>query len=635
MRSFFTCLFLFPVFLYAQIITPSIVDSIPMSDGEKLPVDIYLPSGWTSGPAILIQTPYNRQAFRFTGLPLGIFNDIDVSNYAIVITDWRGFWGGYQAQHSGAPSHGQDGYSTVEWIASQSWSDGQIGTWGPSALGMVQYQTAREYPPHLKCVCPLVAGPQTLYQEYYPNGCLRTEYLEQLDGLGFGTSVFVLPFPYYSFAWSGIAEPAAYYPDSIGVPCFMIGGWYDHNVEKMIDFFGQIRTLSPTSVQNQHRLLMGPWAHGGHGTAQVGTASQGQLSFPTAAGWSDSLALDFFDYHMRSIANGWNNTPYVQYFRMGQNTWQSSASWPPPGYSPVTLYFQPNNTLDITAPASSTASFSYLYDPNDPSPTVGGPTLRLDQMQGPYDQSDSVEVRNDILLFTTAPLAQDMVLAGNAVVHLEVSSDRTDTDFDIRLCDVYPTGESMIVNDGVYRMRFRNGFTPADTAAMVPGTHYSVDIELPNTSIAFLAGHRIRVDVSSSNYPRFNRNMNTNGPMYPGLSTDTLVNPLVATNTVYTNSQYSSYITLPATPWPNAIAENMQQDSWEIFPNPATENLFIRTEIPGLKQVYLLDLSGRLLRSETMNGDTFRFPLENFGAGVYLVELVTENGSSVKKVVVK
>ncbi|HNP47951.1 MAG TPA: CocE/NonD family hydrolase [Bacteroidia bacterium] len=628
-------LLLFTHTLSAQFILPDFVDSVPMSDGKKLPADVYIPANWTSGPVILIQTPYNRQLFRLSGLPLGIGNAIDSSHYAFVITDWRGFWGGAQAEYSGAPGNGQDGYSIVEWIAAQSWSNGEVGTWGPSALGNVQYLTAKENPPHLRCICPLVAGPQTIYQEYYPNGCLRTEYLEQLDALGFGTSSWVLPFPFYSYAWSALAEPASFYPDSIFVPCFMIGGWYDHNVEKMIDFFNAIRTQSPSNVRAEHRLLMGPWAHGGHGSAHVGTANQGELSYPDAEGWSDSLALVFFDFHLRGIANGWDNSSAVRYFRMGENTWQNSATWPPSGFNPLTLYFHPDQSMDITIPTSSTASLSYTYDPNDPSPTVGGPTLRSDQLQGPYDQSDSVEVRNDVLKFTTDVLAQDLTLTGNAVVHLEISSNRYDTDFDIRLCDVYPSGASMLVNDAAYRMRFLNGFAPADTAALVPGNQYAVNIELPKTAITFLAGHRIRVDVSSSNYPRFNRNMNTDGTMYPSLNPDTLVNPLIATNTVYTNSLHSSGITLPATNWPNAVSENESASTWNIWPVPTQNILHVLITKNSNAQFNLRDVSGRLILTvplKEMNTDIF---VDKLAAGIYMAEIKTEKGIFSKKVIIQ
>ncbi|GAB4133762.1 MAG: CocE/NonD family hydrolase [Bacteroidia bacterium] len=631
-RFFFLFIFI-PFISDASILNP-LVDSIPMRDGKKLPADIYLPAGWTSGPVILIQTPYNRIFYRL-GLPLGIGLNLDSSQYAIVVTDWRGFYGGFQAAYSGSPTRGEDGYDAVEWIATQVWSNGNIGTWGPSALGKVQYQTARENPPHLKCICPLVAGPQYEYQEYFPNGCYRTEYVEQLDGLGYGMSPVLLTNPVYNFLWQ-IAENTNFYPDSIRVPALMIGGWYDHNTDLMIDFFNAIRSSSPANVQSKHRLLMGPWVHGGHSTANVGSGQQGELFYPNAVGWNDSLALMFFDYYLRSIANGWNSTPFIQYYTIGQNLWNTSAAWPPAGMTPVNLFFHTDTTMDAMIPSTSSGSLSFQYNPQDPSPTVGGPTLRLDLDQGPYNQADSVESRNDILKFTTAPLAQDVLVNGAVKVHLEVSSDQFDTDFCIRLCDVYPTGESMLVNDGVYRMRFRDGFTAADTSLMVPGQHYFVDINLPNTSIVFLAGHRIRLDVTSSNYPRFNRNMNTGGPMYPApiaTAGDTLVNPQIATNTVYTNSNYSSYATFPVNAWPSAIAEMNEHSWWSVYPNPAAEFIEIKTS-GAMNQFTLFDATGNMVMTTQTAAATTMLDIRSLSSGLYILQVMNETGTSFRKVLI-
>src|ERR1043165_1917923 len=281
--------FLFTSFYSFAILTPQVA-SIPISDGRKLAADVYIPSGMVSGPVILVQTPYNRLLYR-VGLPLGIGQNLNSSNYIIVVVDWRGFYGSAAAAHVGAPSQGQDGYSCVEWIAQQSWSNGKVGTWGPSALGRVQFQTAKTNPPHLTCICPLVAGPQYDYQEYFPGGCLRTEYVDQLDGLGFGTSAALMNAPVHNGTWTFV-ENQNFYPDSIRVPCYMIGGWYDHNIEVMLAFYKALQN-SNTPVKDKHRLLMGPWVHGGHGTAQVGTQLQGQLSYPNADNWNDSLAILF------------------------------------------------------------------------------------------------------------------------------------------------------------------------------------------------------------------------------------------------------------------------------------------------------------------------------------------------------
>lgn len=599
------------------ILTP-IVDSIPMSDGRKLAADIYIPSGMTSGPVILIQTPYNRLLYRANALPLGVNGNINSSNYIFVIVDWRGFYGSAQAATLNPPPQGLDGYYVVEWTASQAWSNGKIGTAGASALGKIQFQTAKYNPPHLTCINPSVAAPQFSFYEYYPNGDLRTEYLDKLDQLGFGLRTIVMNNPVYNTAWQ-YTESANFYPDSIRVPCFMIGGWYDHNVKDMLEFFPAIVQRSPANIRGQHRLLMGPWAHGGHSTAKVGTATQGQLTYANAAGWNDSLAILYFDYYLRSQANGWDQSPVVQYYQMGENTWHSSTAWPISGPVATDFYMHSSGSLDNTAPTSAADSSGYAYDPTDPSPTYGGPTLRSDLAQGPYDQSDTVESRHDIAIFSTAVLPQDVVMRGNAVIHLKVSSDRHDTDFEVRLTDVYPDGRSMILDHAPLRMRFRNGNRAADTSGIVPGQVYDAVMTLPYTCNTFLAGHRIRIDVTSSNYPAFNRNMNNDAAMYPNNSLDTLINPLIATNTVYTNSTNASYVTLPLVGYtaPNGIT-SIAQDQLMLYPDPARDKVHIAAS--GTSVISLYDMMGQQVLSQKIDGAA-DIDVSALSSGIYTVRL--------------
>jgi predicted acyl esterase len=616
---------------FAQVLTP-IVDSIPMSDGRKLAADIYIPSGMTSGPVILIQTPYNRILYRF-GLPLRIGTNLNSSNYIFVIADWRGFYGSAGAMYTSPtpPTRGVDGASAVEWIYTQPWCNGKIGTWGPSALGKVQFQTAKENPPHLTCICPLVAGSQFDYDEYYPNGCLRTEYVQQLDGLGFGLSPFIVSQPVHNITWTFV-ENQNYYPASIQVPCFMIGGWYDHNIEVMLELFNGIRTSSPIAVRNQHRLLMGPWVHGGHGAAYVGSATQGQLSYPNAQYWSDSLALMYFDYHLRTISNGWNSTQYVQYYQLGENTWNTSPAWPPTGTTPVNFYFHQSGALNENMPANGTDFLSFNYNPANPSPTIGGTTLRADLDQGPYDQAPLVESRNDILTFTTNTFTQNTVLKGKATIHMKVASDKLDTDFCVRLTDVYPDGRSMLVNDGVMRMRFRNGTNATDTASMIPNTIYDCVINLPNTSITFLAGHKLRVDITSSNYPRFNRNMNTGGAMYPGGKMDTLVNPQTASNKVYTNNVNQSYITLPLIGFTSNISILENNLQFDLYPNPANSFLNINTGLTENYSVTIYTILGQVVFTEQSN-DAKKINIQPLPPGVYSLEIKCKDTVAQKKFV--
>ena len=179
----------------SQVLVPQQV-MFPTSQGDSLEVDVYLPNSTSSFPVILIQTPYGKNRFRL-GLPLGIQRNLSSSNYAVVIMDWRGRFSNLSKAIPGLGT-GQDGYDLVEWIASQSWSTGKIGTWGPSALGSVQFETAKKQPPHLTCAVPLVAAPHFMYEHYYTGGAARTELIDQLDILGFGITSTISNNPYYN-----------------------------------------------------------------------------------------------------------------------------------------------------------------------------------------------------------------------------------------------------------------------------------------------------------------------------------------------------------------------------------------------------------------------------------------------------
>lgn len=609
--------------------------NIPMSDDQSLKADIYLPANWTSGPAILIQTPYNKNLYHFA-LPIGIGQAQSTMGYAIVILDWRGFWNSSSAAYQGAPTMGEDGYDAVEWIAAQPWCNGKVGTWGPSALGKVQFATARQQPPSLKCIVPVVASSLFEYSEYYPGGVYRVEYMEQLFTLGFGTSTLVIANPYDNAAWT-IAENLNDYPDEIEIPALMIAGWYDHNIDVMIPLFAGLQNESPLDVRNQHRLLVGPWVHGGSGIANPGTGAQGELNYPEAVGWNHNFTWQFFDYHLKNIDNGMNETAKIQYFQMGENDWNNAALWPIGNTTNTNLYFQNDGSLRTNLPADSDASLTFEYDPADPSPTIGGPTLRNDLEQGPYDQTNEVESRDDILIFTTQPLSENVVLQGMPQVKLKISSDVSDTDFAIRLCDVYPDGRSMLVCDGIFRMRFRNGFTQADESFMTAGTIYDCTVDLSSTALTFLAGHRIRVDVTSSNYPRFNRNMNTGGIMYPNNNGDILVNAIAAENTVHTSSINPSHLVLPIIgEFPSVgVAEQAIKNEFFIYPNPAEEqvNILRTTSSPALLRI--IDAQGNLIDEMTLSSIQKELITLNYSSGIYSIVIIDRDSIQSKRLVIK
>ncbi len=612
-------LLLINISIFSQPLTP-IVDSIPTRDGKTLATDIYLPDtiGGKTYPTILIQTPYNRLFYRWN-LPLvGI--DIDNSPFAFVILDWRCFYGS-TAACTGNYDRGKDGYDAVEWIANQSWSDSQVATWGPSALGKIQFETAKHNPPHLVCCAPLVAAPQFNYEVYFPGGSARDEYIEQLDALGYGMSAYLYANHHYSFLWA-FAEADSYYPDSIQVPLLMIGGWYDHNPDMMFEIFEGLKTSSPLAVRDKHKMLIGPWAHGGNGTAYVGSTNQGQLSFPNAAGWQDSLAWQFFNYYLLGDANSYDSLSTYIYYQMGENQWYHSSDWPESGFTNLDLYLQQNKTLLTDIPVSNTDTLAYNYNPRNPSPTIGGPTLRVDLDQGPFDQAPVVESRNDILCFTSPVLSSDVRMQSYPKVILYVSSDRKDTDFAVRLTDVYPDNRSMLLVDGIQRMRFRNGYTISDTTFMKNDSIYEIEIEMNPCSHTFLAGHRIRLDISSSNYPRFNANMNDGDEMY--VDGDTLI----AHNIVHCNANYPSRLILNVENYPVSIKE-IEYNNLDVFPNPFNESfeIVLPENWYGKKlEIEMYSLKGELVyRNSTTATKSFLVKPKQIARGSYFIRAFCNN----------
>jgi uncharacterized protein len=600
----------------AQILNP-MEKMIPMRDGKFLSADCHMAdtTGATQYQVILIQTPYNKLLYRFN-LPLGFGTNLAACPYAFVIVDWRGFYGSAAAAIA-QPNRGEDGYDVIEWISQQAWFGGRVGTWGPSALGRVQYMTAREQHPSHTCAAPLVAAPQYSYTEYFQGGVYRTEYVEQLDNLGYGMSSLLLANPYYNTLWA-YSESTTFYPAEIEIPLFMVAGWYDHNIKVMLEFFDGLQSQAPLSVRYKHKLLIGPWAHGGFGTAQVGTGQQGELFFPEAAGWSDSLALKFLDFYLRDVPNNWDSEPIINYFMPGPMTWIAASEWPDQVLTPVNLYFHDDGSLQTVAPSSSNTYRHYLYDPADPSPTIGSMTLRQDLLQGPYDQAPVVESRNDIIVFSTEELSQAVTVEGRIKIVLFVSSDRPDTDFAVRLTDVYPDQRSIILRDDILRARFREGYTVNDTLFMQAGQVYELEINLFDIAHTFMPGHKIRIDISSSNYPRFDNNLNNGGDMYTAGDT------LIASNTIWCSAQYPSRALIPMSNFPAQIGENDMNEHFRMFPNPCSSSLMIEYSDNTLVNAELTDVNGKILKAFSFNGHVV-IDVSDQPQGIYVLKIRNQN----------
>ena len=616
MKNLITIISLFLVaFVQAQPLSPLTVN-ISMSDSKTLAADVYIPQPEMPRPTILIQTPYNKNLYRWS-LPLGIGLDVNSSQYNIVIVDWRGFYGSaaaFVAQYD----RGLDGYDCIEWISQQSWSNGKVGTWGPSALGKIQFLTAKhQHPAHI-CMVPLVASPDYRYEEYYPGGVYREEYVEQLDALGYGMSTTLKAHPYFDFTWQYVQNQNSY-PQQIIIPCLMISGWFDHDANLKTDYHATLRNQAATAVRDEQWLIMGPWVHGGHGASQVGSGQQGELFFPEAAGFSETAALQFFDYYLLDADNNWFDTPYVQYFQMGDNEWLSAQEWPPAGATQATTYYLTGTGMlrpNVSQPVNSYTSFA--YDPRDPSPTIGGPTLRNDLLQGPYDQASLVEGRNDIAIFTSASLTNPVVVKGRPTIKLFVSTDCFDTDVAVRLTDVYPDNRSILLLDNIYRLRFDGGFGVADTSFVQAGEIREIEIELYDIAHTFLPGHKIRLDITGSNWPRYQRNKNTTAEPFEAGDT------LISNTRIYHQNGASSYLQLPVVE--NSAIAIAAASHFSIYPNPVSHQLFVESDGTPVKTISVFSLQGQKLNCPANPGF---IDVAHLNQGMYFVRIETESGTQV------
>jgi predicted acyl esterase len=501
-----------------------------MRDGIKLATDVYLNTAQTTPHgAILMRTPYNKFWTNRGGWAnLG---------WPSIVQDMRGRFASEGVDTVFRNAH-TDGPDTLAWIANQSWSNGKIATYGGSALGINQYYMAGANPTNLSCQYIRVATPDMHKHAIYQGGQFRKNMIEKwLNAQG---SSFVLPELWehenYTLSyWTNTSLDGKW--QNVNVPAIHVGGWYDCFSQGTIDGFMGYQYLGGPGAKGKSKLVMGPWTHGGSQRN-----NQGELTYPDNS--KDTFSGDmFWDMVEQFTMNGpkvFENYSNVSYYVMGDvtdqnapgNEWRYADAWPvPANYTP--FYLHENELLSGRIPVLN-HSENYSYDPTDPGPTLGGQNLNL--ASGPYDQS-SIETRDDVLVFTSPNLTKPVEATGPIKARLFVSSDCVDTDFTVKLSDVYPDGRSMLITDGILRMRNRNGRD--HWAFMEPGEVYDVEVDLWSTSYIWNTSHRIRVAISSSNYPRFLANPNTADGIYKNSTYN------VAKNTVYMNFEQPSCIILP------------------------------------------------------------------------------------------
>lgn len=537
---------------------------IPMADihpgtglGVTLAADLYLPrSGLGPWPVVLIQTPYGKGNSYLQLLterkadPL--FNS---PNYAFVVMDWRGFGtsGSQNMKYSGCPSGEQDGYQAVEWIADQSWCHNRmVGTWGASALGNIQMRTAALRPPSLRCAVPMVYHYREWYDQCYPGGVYARNRNDFVYGLFGGLSV-IRGLPLKNAAWESI-ESGSGDPALIDIPMLHVTGWYDHETAQTIREMQAVQSSGGAGARGRQKLLIGPWAHG-----LVGARVQNGVEYPSAE-FADSVeALAFFDRYLRGIANNWEDRAAVRFFQTNMDAWAVAEVWPPSGSAETDFYLWGDRSLARFPPGGESATHSWTANPLDPAPSLCGALVHPSggQAQGPGD-IQALAARLDVLLFATPVLTEPLHIQGDGRMVVWVSSNTTDVDVNVRLAQIHPDRQAVLLVEGVRRLSLRNGFALREW--LQAGTVYEAEITLPPLAATLPPGHRLGVFVSAANFDRFDVNFHDGSDLSdePGASS------VVAALTLHTGGLHPSRLVLPtaAVPEPDSDADGLP-DWWE------------------------------------------------------------------------
>ena len=542
-------------------------ERVPMRDQVELSADVYLPDSAGTFPSVLIRTPYSNNLEP----AIERARHLASSGYAAVIQDTRGRWDSdgayYPFRHEG-----NDGYDTQQWVGTQLWSNGRIGTAGGSYLGIAQWTAAPQGSEHLACMTPRVAPAGNLHSVAYQGGALNlglmmtwgmrinartsqtiefhdwTRALRKLplidavemEGRHFGHWKDWISHPSLDGYWREIGPNEPW--EHVRAPAYNMGGWYDIFSKATFDNFNGLRRGGGSPEARSSKLICGPWIHALSGSTKTGDVDFGGRSVVDL----DSEEQRWLDYWLMDVDNGIADEPPLRLFIMGANVWRGEHEWPlertdwqkwhlHSGGGAATL--RGDGGLSTDAPVDE-APDAYIYDPTNPVQTVGGCNCCSPEIipWGPYDQR-GVEMRPDVLCYTSDPLASDLEVTGPVKVVLYAESDAPDTDWTAKLVDVFPDGYAMNLCDGIIRARYREG--PAETSLIEPGKVYEYEIDLAVTGNLFRAGHRVRLEISSSNFPRFDRNPNTGNDF--GMDAELRI----AQQTVHHSRPYPSHILLP------------------------------------------------------------------------------------------
>ena len=532
---------------------------VPMRDEVRLATDVYLPPGSGPFPTLLVRDIYGngsapgRQRYARWATENG---------YAFVFQNARGR---YDSEGQWYPYFQEinDGYDTLSWIEGQAWSNGKVGMFGTSYLASVQWLAALGQHPALKAIAPAMS-PGNYYRDVaYPGGAFsllsraswgiglvgsRTnmsfpiDWISAIDhlplrtldrSLGFDVPHFRdwLAHPTYDEYWKPLNLEAR--APEMAVPALNIGGWYDVFLRSTLGSYSTMRREAATAeARAGQRLVIGPWPHGWNVRTVTGEEEFG----PEALIDAEALQLEFFDHWLKD-GPAPTGAP-VKLFVMGENRWRDEEAWPLERTAFTPFYLHGDGRLAPERPEAAEGSLSYRYDPRDPVPTLGGNIMRA-ELRGAFDQR-ALDERSDILRFETEAFTEPQEVTGPLRAVLYASTDGVDTDFMAKLSVIKADNRVMNLVDGVLRGRFREGYERE--VLMAPGEVYRLELDLWATSYRLAPGERLRLDITSSNFPRLARNLNTGEPLGEGVSFR------VATQRVYLDRRRASHVMLPLIP---------------------------------------------------------------------------------------
>ena len=541
---------------------------IPMRDGVELYAALYRPRHGERFPLLLIRSPYSTPRQRYVDWSVRFA----AAGYAVVMQDCRGR---YESEGKWRPyiDETDDGYDTYEWLGAQPWCDGHIGTFGVSYPGFTQILPAHLRSPYVKGLVP-IANQEDNYGHMRCDGVLQLQNAMNFIWLGDRTNQDAprdlidwdevyrrLPLvsalddlgerPFYREIvrhsrfdefWTSYSMKERY--PEVETPAYFITGWYDNLLHEGFKCFRGFRTRGREPARRHTRLLVGPWTH----TAIGDSAPFGDIGFGAEAAVDiPAEHLRWYDQRLRGIDTGIDDEPPVRIFVMGANRWRTGHEWPLAGTRCTPFYLRGSGRanslfgdgrLSTRAPAEAEPPDTFTYDPEDPVPTWGGQSMFAENT-GPRDRRP-MQRRDDVLVYTSDPLEQDLEVTGPVELVLHAASDAPDTDFTATLVDVHPGGAAIHLCEGIVRARFRESFT--EPSLLPPGRVHEYRISLWETSNLFRRGHRIRLEVSSSNFPRFDRNLNT------GEDPADDDQPRPAAQTVYHDAARPSHLILPVMP---------------------------------------------------------------------------------------